>query len=144
MKDVNPIMIMICIFINIPTGAAALPFDFRLDRKEGKKNDFRGPTNITCRLNPEEVEREGFEGSVALKGLACPWLLLILFGRNSGFEPNPRYRPSTTRLLGIFARASRLRRVFRGLRRLVALTGIEPVLSALRGQRVNQLHHSAT
>ena len=27
---------------------------------------------------------------------------------------------------------------------LVALTGIEPVLSALRGQRVNQLHHSAT
>ena len=27
---------------------------------------------------------------------------------------------------------------------MVALTGIEPVLSALRGQRVNQLHHSAT
>ena len=26
---------------------------------------------------------------------------------------------------------------------MVALTGIEPVLSALRGQRVNQLHHSA-
>jgi hypothetical protein len=27
--------------------------------------------------------------------------------------------------------------------RLVALTGIEPVLFALRGRRVNQLHHSA-
>ena len=27
---------------------------------------------------------------------------------------------------------------------MVALTGIEPVLSALRGRRVNQLHHSAT
>ena len=27
---------------------------------------------------------------------------------------------------------------------MVALTGIEPVLSALRGQRVSQLHHSAT
>ncbi len=26
---------------------------------------------------------------------------------------------------------------------ILALTGIEPVLSALRGQRVNQLHHSA-
>ena len=30
------------------------------------------------------------------------------------------------------------------LLKLVALTGIEPVLSALRGRRVNQLHHSAT
>jgi hypothetical protein len=27
--------------------------------------------------------------------------------------------------------------------KMVALTGIEPVLSALRGRRVNQLHHSA-
>ena len=26
---------------------------------------------------------------------------------------------------------------------MVALTGIEPVLFALRGRRVNQLHHSA-
>ncbi len=80
MKDVNTIMIMICMFINIPTGAAALLFDFCLDRKEGKKNVFRGPTSITLQLNLEEIERERLEGSVDLKGLACPWLLLILFG----------------------------------------------------------------
>lgn len=35
------------------------------------------------------------------------------------------------------------RQGWKGLRRLVAHTGLEPVISALRGQRVNQLHQCA-
>ena len=80
MKDVNTIMIMIGIIISIPTAAAPSSLISCLDRKEGNKNAFRGPTSITLRLNPEEIERERLEVSADLKGLACPWLLLILFG----------------------------------------------------------------
>lgn len=69
--------------------AALIPFLFIPGLKSGKeKHDSHDPANITWRLHPEENAREKHESGAALKGLACPWLLLILFGVNPGYEGN--------------------------------------------------------
>jgi hypothetical protein len=48
--------------------------------------------------------------------------------------------------IGIYPFCSNSGKIAQGGRtdRLVASSGIEPELSALRGRRVNQLHHDAT